>query len=175
MGSRKESILMISISLTCHHKDLLMNKKYRVTLTDAERNYLETVTTSGKSSAHQHLHARILLKADQSPGAPAWTDQAISSALDVSIPTIERIRRALVTDGLDAALQRRRAYAPRARKLDGAREAQLVALVCSEPPQGASRWTLSLVADKLVELKIVDKIAPETVRQTLKKTNSNPG
>ena len=148
-----------------------MNKKYRVTLSDAERAYLETLITTGKGSAHTHIHARILLKADQSAAGPNWTDQQISDALDVSRPTIERVRRTLVTDGLDAALQRRRPEVPRARKLDGAQEAHLVALVCSPPPAGAARWTLTLLADRLVTLQVVESIAPETVRQTLKKTN----
>jgi transposase len=152
-----------------------MYKKYRVTLTDTERAYLETLTTSGKGAAQTHLHARILLKADQSAAGPNWTDQAIRSALDVSIPTIERVRRALVTEGLEAALHRQRPTTRRAHKLDGSQEAHLVALVCGPPPQGAARWTLTLLADQLVELKIVDSIAIETVRQTLKKTNLNRG
>ena len=152
-----------------------MYKKYRVTLTETERAYLETVTTSGKGAAQTHLHARILLKADQSALEPNWTDQAISTALDVSIPTIERVRCALVTHGLEAALHRRRPATRRAHKLDGRQEAHLVALVCGPPPPGAARWTLTLLADQLVELKIVDSIAAETVRQTLKKTNVSPG
>jgi Homeodomain-like domain len=152
-----------------------MYKKYRVTLTDTERAYLETLTTSGKGAAQTHLHARILLKADQSAMGPHWTDQTISTALDVSIPTIERVRCALVTQGLDAALHRRRPATRRAHKLDGSQEAHLVALVCGPPPQGAARWTLTLLADQLVELKIVDSIATETVRQTLKKTNLSRG
>ena len=146
-----------------------MYKKYRVTLTDTERAYLQTVTTSGKGAAQTHLHARILLKADQSAMEPHWTDQTISTALDVSIPTIERVRCALVTHGLDAALHRRRPATRRAHKLDGSQEAHLVALVCGPPPQGAARWTLTLLADQLVERQIVDSIATETVRQTLKK------
>ena len=113
-----------------------MYKKYRVTLTDTERAYLETITTSGKGAAQMHLHARILLKADQSALGSNWTDQAISTALDVSIPTIERVRCALVTQGLEAALHRQRPATRRAHKLDGAQEAHLVALVCSPPPEG---------------------------------------
>lgn len=152
-----------------------MYKKYRVTLSDSERAYLETITTSGKGAAQTHLHARILLNADQSALGPNWTDQAISTALDVSIPTIERVRCALVTQGMEAALHRQRPATRRAHKLDGAQEAHLVALVCGPPPEGAARWTLTLLADQLVELKIIDSIAPETVRQTLKKTSLNPG
>ena len=148
-----------------------MNKKYRVTLTDAERAYLETVTTVGKGAAHTHIHARILLKADQSPTGPAWTDHQISTALDVSIPTIERVRRTLVTEGLDVALARRDPATPRRRKLDGVGEAQLIALVCSPPPAGRDRWTLALLADHMVKLEHIASITPETIRQTLKKTN----
>ncbi len=152
-----------------------MYKKYRVTLTDSERAYLETITTSGKGAAQTHLHARILRKADQRALGPNWTDQAIRTALDVSIPTIERVRCALVTHGLEAALHRQRPATRRAHKLDGTQEAHLVALVCGSPPEGATRWTLTLLADQVVELKIVAAIARETVRQTLKKTNVNPG
>ena len=148
-----------------------MNKKYRVTLTDDERAYVQSLITTGNAAAHTQTHARILLKADQSSAGPAWPDQAISAARDGSIPTIERVRRTLVTEGLDAALQRRRPAPPRARKLAGAQEAQLVALVCSPPPEGHERWTLTMLAERLVELKLVDSIVPETIRQTLKKTN----
>jgi len=152
-----------------------MNKKYRVTLTDDERCHLQTLITTGKTAAQTQIHARILLKADQSAAGPAWFDQDISNALEVSIPTIERVRRTLVLEGLEAALHRRPATTPRLRKLDGAQEAHLVALVCSPPPTGYDRWTLELLADRLVELKHVDSIANETIRQTLKKTNLSPG
>jgi transposase len=152
-----------------------MNKKYRVTLTDDERSQLQTLITTGKTAAQTQTHARILLKADQSAAGPSWSDQDISNALEVSIPTIERVRRTLVLEGLEAALQRRPATSPRRRKLDGAQEAHLVALVCSPPPTGYDRWTLRLLADHMVELKHVDSIANETIRQTLKKTNFSLG
>jgi transposase len=152
-----------------------MNKKYRVTLTDDERSQLQTLITTGKTAAQTQTHARILLKADQSAAGPGWSDQDISNALEVSIPTIERVRRTLVLEGLEAALQRRPATSPRRRKLDGAQEAHLVALVCSPPPTGYDRWTLRLLADHMVELKHVDSIANETIRQTLKKTNFSLG
>lgn len=152
-----------------------MNKKYRVTLTDDERSQLQTLITTGKTAAQTQTHARILLKADQSAAGPGWSDQDISNALEVSIPTIERVRRTLVLEGLEAALQRRPATSPRRRKLDGAQEAHLVALVCSPPPTGYDRWTLRLLADHMVERKHVDSIANETIRQTLKKTNFSLG
>ena len=151
-----------------------MNKKYIVRLTDTERGILEGLVNTGKGAARTLTHARILLKADCGPHGPAWTDPAISAALDVSIPTIERVRRTLVLEGFDAALQRK-PQLPRARKLDGHQEAQLIALTCSPAPAGHNRWTLRLLADKLVELTDLEGLAPETVRQILKKTNSNPG
>jgi transposase len=120
-------------------------------------------------------HARILLKAERAPAGPEWTDEQISVALDVSRSTVERVRRALVEAGLDAALYRRKSTTARPRKLDGAQEARLVALACSPPPNGRESWTLQLLADKLVALEVVESIAPETVRQTLKKTTSSPG
>ena len=151
-----------------------MNKKYIVRLTDTERGVLEGLVNTGKGAARTLTHARILLKADCGSAGPAWSDAAISAALDVSIPTIERVRRTLVLDGFDAALQRK-PQPPRARKLDGRHEAQLIALTCSPAPAGHQRWTLRLLADKLVELTDLDGVAPETVRQVLKKTTSNPG
>jgi len=152
-----------------------MNKNYRVTLTDDERSQLQTLITTGKTAAQTQTHARMLLKAHQSAAGPSWSDQDISNALEVSIPTIERVRRTLVLEGLEAALQRRPATSPRRRTLDGAQEAHLVALVCSPPPTGYDRWTLRLLADHMVERKHVDSIANETIRQTLKKTNFSLG
>ncbi len=151
-----------------------MNKKYIVRLTDTERGILDGLVNTGKGAARTLTHARILLKADCGLDGPGWTDGAISAALDVSIPTIERVRRTLVLEGFDAALQRK-PQPPRARKLDGHHEAQLVALTCSPAPEGHQRWTLRLLADKLVELTDLDGLAPETVRLMLKKTTSNPG
>ena len=149
-------------------------KKYVVRLDEAERACLADLVSAGAAAARALTHARILLKADEGPAGPGWPDERISAALDVSVRTIERVREALVTEGLDAALWRRRPPA-RPRKLDGAGEARLVALACSAPPAGQARWTLRLLADKLVELEVVDAICPETVRLTLKKTCSSPG
>ncbi len=151
-----------------------MNKKYIVRLTDSERGVLEGLVNTGKAAARTLTHARILLKADCGPDGPAWTDPMISAALDVSIPTIERVRRTLVLDGFDAALQRK-PPPPRQRKLDGRQEAHLIALACSPAPEGHKRWTLRLLADKLVELEELDGLAPETVRQMLIKTTSSRG
>jgi len=152
-----------------------MRKKYIVELTVDERQQLGEMVRAGKAAARKVTHARILLKADSSRAGPGWTDAAIAQALEVDSTTVERVRQWFVLEGLEAALNR---HAPRReyrRKLDGRGEARLVALACSAPPEGRQRWTLRLLADKLVELEVVDSVAHETVRQTLKKTNSSPG
>jgi transposase len=146
-------------------------KKYRVTLTTEERQQLHQLIAADKAAAQKLAHARILLKADAAPGGPAWTDDRIAEAVEVNRTTVERVRQRFVEQGLDAALVRKPQDRPsRERKLDGAGEAHLIALACSEPPAGRSDWTLQLLADKLVELQIVDAISDETVRQVLKKT-----
>lgn len=152
-----------------------MAKKYVVRLSAEERTVLTELVTAGKAAARAQTHARILLKADQGPDGPAWIDAEIVAALDIGERTVERVREAWVMEGLEAALYPQPARAHRPRRLDGEQEAHLVALACSAPPTGKKRWTLRLLANRLVELAIVDGIAPETVRQTLKKTNSSPG
>ena len=152
-----------------------MHKKYIVALTVDQRTMLEQLTRTGTTAASVQRHARILLKADTSVDGPACTDAAIAAAVEVSLPTVERIRRLFVAKGLDAALKRKPTSRASQRKLDGAAEAHLVALTCSAPPDGAERWTLALLANKLVELKVVDSIARDTIRLTLKKTSSSPG
>ena len=152
-----------------------MHKKYIVQLTTEQRATLEQRIRAGTCAAALQRHARILLKADTSADGPAWSDRAIAAAVEVSVPTVERVRQLFVRNGLDAALKRKPTTRASQRKLDGAQEARLVAITCSPPPQGAERWTLALLADKLVELKLVDAITRETVRSTLKKTNSSRG
>ena len=147
-----------------------MNKKYIVQLTPDQRTTLEQLTRTGTTTAAVQRHARILLKADAGPDGPAWADATIASAVEVSVPTVERVRRQFVTDGLDVALRRKPTTRASQRKLDGAQEAHLVAIACSPSPEGAERWTLTLLADKLVELQVVDSIARDTVRLALKKT-----
>jgi transposase len=147
-------------------------KKYRVTLTEEERKSLEQLISRGKGAARKLLHARILLKADESVG---WSDEGISEALDVSLSTIGRVRERFVKDGLEAALERKAPQRVYQRRLDGAQEAHLVALVCSPPPEDRGRWTLQLLADKMVELDYVEHVSKETIRQTLKKMNLSPG
>jgi transposase len=151
-------------------------KKYLVTLTPEEREQLTALLTAGKRSALTLTRARILLKADQAPGGPAWADDRIADALDCGLRTVERLRQRFVERGLEQALGRKPQDRPsRERKLDGRAEARLIALACSAPPQGRQEWTLQLLADKLVELRIVDTVSDETVRRALKKTKSSRG
>lgn len=152
-----------------------MNKKYVVRLTAEQRTSLEQLTRIGTTAAAVQRHARILLKADTGADGPGWQDDAIAAAVEVSRPTVERVRRKFVLGDLDAALQRKPTTRASQRKLDGAAEAHLVTLACSSPPAGVKRWTLALLADKLVELKLVDSIARDTVRVALKKTRQVNG
>ena len=151
-----------------------MNKKYIVRLTPEERTTLDTLISAGKAPARTQTHARILLKADCSPEGPAWPDYAIADALDVSLPTIQRVRQVLVLDGFEAALHRKPS-APRQRKLDGHQEAHLIALACSTPPEGQKHWSLRLLTKQFVALDHIESVGRETVRQILKKTSSNRG
>src|SRR5688572_31403799 len=151
-------------------------KKYKVTLTAEERQELHELIAAGKAGAKKLAHARVLLKADASDGGPAWPDARIAEAVEVSIATVERIRQRFVEQGLGAALGRKKQDHPsRPRTLDGRAEARLIALACSAPPDGRKEWTMQLLADKLVELAVVDTISDETVRRALKKTRSSPG
>ena len=149
-----------------------MKKKYPVILSKSERDDLKRLIASGKAPARKLTHARILLKADEGPEGDAWVDEKIAEAVESSQPTVARIRRQYFEEGLDAALNRRPPKREYHRKLDGKQEARLVALACSEPPEGQARWSLRLLADKMVELEIVEEdISYQTVRRTLKKTN----
>ena len=149
-------------------------KKYKVTLTVDERQSLHTLLAAGKAAAKKLTHARILLKADAAPDGPGWTDKRIAEAVEVNRTTVEQVRQRFVEQGLEAALVRKKQDRPsRERKLDGDGEARLIALACSQPPRGRAAWTLRLLADRLVELAVVDAISTETVRQVLKKTNSS--
>lgn len=152
-----------------------MKKKYIVTLTDEERQRLQEMLSRGKAAARKLMHARILLKADAAPGGPDWPDGRIAEALDIGQATVERVRKEFVEEGLEAALERRKPRRVYERKLDGDGEAHLVALACQEPPEGRSRWTLRLLADRMVALEYVDQLSYQTVRRTLKKTRSSLG
>jgi transposase len=151
-------------------------KKYKVTLTAAERQQLQGLIATGKAAAKKLAHARILLKADAAKGGPAWDDQRIADATEVSTDTVARVRQRFVEHGLEAALTRKKQDHPsRERKLDGRAEARLIALACSAPPDGRTEWTMKLLAGRLVELEVVDTVSDETVRRLLKKTNSSRG
>ena len=143
-------------------------KRYKVTLTDAERQGLLTRVSTGKAAAYKLTRARILLQADQSPPGPAWSDEHIRQALHVGRLTVERTRQAFVDVGLEAALKRKQRATPGHQKFDGEKEAHLLAIACSPPPDGQKRWTLHLLADKMVELQHFASISPETIRQHLK-------
>ena len=148
-----------------------MAKKYRVTLTPEERSELEAMISRGKADARKLAHARVLLQADEADGAPARADEAIASALDVSTRTVERVRQRFVEEGLQAALLPKPTQRIYARALDGAQEAHLIALACSAPPEGKRRWTLRLLAERMVELSYAEAVSYETVRRALKKTS----
>ena len=152
-----------------------MKKKYIVTLTDAERQMLQAMLSRGKAAARKLVHARILLKADAPSGGPGWSDGQIAEGLEVGRATVERVRREFVEEGLDAALERRKSCRRYSRALDGDAEAHLIALACQKPPEGRSRWTLRLLADRVVQLEYVDQVSYQTVRRTLKKTNLSLG
>ena len=151
-------------------------KKYKVTLTDEERQQLQGLIAAGKAAAKRLAHARILLKADAAEGGPGWDDQRIAEATEVSTDTVARVRQRFVEQGLEAALARKKQDRPsRERKLDGRAEARVIALACSAPPDGRKAWTMRLLADRLVELEVVDSVSDETVRRALKKTRSSRG
>jgi len=153
-----------------------MTKRYIVRLSDEERKQLAELLGRKILAAKKRMRAQVLLKADAGPNAPAWVDSRISEAFGVSIVTIEKIRKSYVLEGLEAAMERKKQCRPsRQPVLDGGKEARLVALCCGTVPAGHGRWTLRMLADKLVELKIVESISHETVRQALKKTNCSLG
>ena len=151
-----------------------MNKRYVVRLADDEREHLEALVRCGRAHARKLAYARILLKADAAEEGPAWTDERIANAFGVSVATVARERRRFCEEGLEVALMPKKPGKPRRRTLDGRAEAHLVALSCSEPPEGRERWTLRLLADRMVELGHTEALSHETVRRTLKKTSSSP-
>lgn len=150
---------------------VMPKKKYIVALTDLEREDLLKLAKKGKTAAYKINHALILLKADINQEGGGWTDKQISEALNTSHATIERVRKRFVEESLESALKRREQKKHRSRILDGEKEAYLIAISCSEAPQGKSHWTLQMLADKMVELNYVEKVSTETIRQTLKKTS----
>jgi transposase len=146
-----------------------MEKRYIVRLTDEERDALRTVIKKLNGSSQKVRRAQILLKADAD--GPGWTDRRIAEAFDCRTQTVENLRRRLATEGFDVVLSgKQRLTAPRAKRLSGEQEAQVIALRLGEPPVGFANWSLRLLAEKVVELELVDSVSHETIRQTLKKT-----
>jgi Homeodomain-like domain len=164
-----------AIQVILHQGAGAMQKRYRVTLTEEERKGLQALVSTGKSAARKLVRARILLLADQAQGGPAKADPDIVAALGCGRATVERARQQFVEEGLDETFTPRPTTRTYQRRLDGKAEAHLVAMACSAPPKGRARWTLRLLADRLVALGYVETIAHETVRQTLQKTNSSRG
>ena len=146
-------------------------KKYIVALTNFEREDLEQLTKKGKIAAYKMNHARILLLADINQKGGGWSDLRISESLNVGHATIERVRQRFVEQGIESALTRKKQQNRRAKIIDGEKEAYLIAIACSETPKGQAKWTLQMLADKMIELEYVEKVSPETIRKTLKKTN----
>jgi len=150
--------------------------KYRLSLIPQEREELETIVRKGKHSSQKVLNALILLNCDeQAPTRRTLKEQQIADVLNVSAMKLYRVKQRFVDEGLEVALNGRKGQRVYEKKADGEFEAHLVALSCSEPPPGHVRWSLRLLADKVVELQYVDSVSYETVRRVLKKTNSNPG
>ena len=147
--------------------------KYRVTLTEQEREGLKKMVSAGKGAARKLLHARVLLLTDAGEHGQHRSDDEITDALDVSLSTIHRVRERFVEESLDAALvPRKMPRRPNKIKIQGEAEKKLIALACSDPPEGRCRWTMELLADRIVQLGAVEKIAQETVRRALKKMTS---
>lgn len=145
-------------------------------LSKEQHQQLEQQVKTGSRPARQLMHARILLKADGGEQGQGWSDEQISEALEVSVPTIERVRRRFVEEGLQEAIVRRpQPERPTKRKIDGEQEAHFIALTCSAVPQGYDYWMMRLLADKMVALDYVEAVSHKTVWETLKKTNSRRG
>ena len=151
-----------------------MSPRYRVTLTQEERKELEALTRRGKTHARRFIHARALLLCDAGADGPAWNVADVATALGVTSRSIEHLKKRFVEDGFEAALERKpREKPPRDVIFDGAFEARLIALACSDAPEGHRRWTVRLLADKAVELKFAESVSHMTVQRVLKKTNLN--
>jgi len=163
-----------------HHKAVdkeskEMKQKYVVKLSETERSQLKELVSSGEASARQIRRAYILLKSDSSPGGPNWKYKDICDAYEVSSLTIYNVRKNYIEGGLKRAILRKKPERVYERRLDGEGEAHLIALTCSDPPDGYERWSLRLLQDRIIRLEIVENISHETIRQTLKKTSSSLG
>jgi transposase len=151
-----------------------MAPRYRVTLTEEERQELESLARPGKTESRKFVHGRALLLCDVGEGGPGWKVSDVAEALGISCRTVEHLKKRFVEEGLEAALGRKpREKPPREVRFDGAFEARLLTLACSTAPEGRSRWTVRLLADKAVELKFAPSVSHMTVQRILKKTNSS--
>ena len=153
---------------------MVPNTKVQVRLTDDQRETLARLVRTGSHPAAMRRRADILLLSD-ADGPDAWSDDDIAEHLETSRMTVQRVRQQFAAEGFDATLHRKKPTGRQYRKLDGKQEAQLVVLACSQAPEGHARWTMVLLADRLVELNVVDSIDPATVWRTLKKTSSSRG
>jgi transposase len=166
-------ILLVN-SLT-NREDIAVYKKYIVKLTEEEHQHLRSLISKGRERVRTITRARILLKADTGPLGPGLNDEQICQALDTSMPTVCRTRQRFVEEGLEASLKDHKRKGTRSRRLDGRQEAHLIALVCSKSPEGTARWSLRLLAEKMVELSFADSVSYETIRRVLKKHQLNLG
>ena len=151
------------------------NIKYRVTLTGEEREFLQKLIKKGKTAGYRIRHAQILLVLDEIPENAEWTDEKIGKAYGCTHGAVGLLRKRFVEEGFNAALERKKRLTPPRIKIDGAAEAKIIALVCSNPPEGRCRWTLQLIANKVVELGILDSISDHGIGDLLKKTKLNHG
>jgi transposase len=154
---------------------IMPDRRYVVELTSRERKFLKNLISTGKMAAYKQRHARILLLTDEASGRERMPDEQIAKAVSCGVATVERLRKRFVEEGLEAALARHKSRRHYEHKLDGEQEAHLIALACGGPPSGYQRWTLRLLADRMVELDYVDSVSYQTVRRTLKKTNLSLG
>ena len=146
-------------------------KKYIVELTTEERSQLKEIIDAERMAAHKRRKARILLKVDQGSKGPGWTDDQAAASFDCRRQTVERLRQRLIDRGFENVLEHKNIGAPRAKALDGVAEAHTIALACGDAPEGRNRWTVRLLADKLVELQLVDSCSKSSLHRTLKKMN----
>ncbi len=148
-------------------------KKYIVELTSKERSQLREIINAERMAAHKRRHARMLLKLDQGPDGPGWSDAQVAAAFDCTARSSERLRRRLVECGLEAALEHGNRGSYRARALDGVAEAHLIALACGDAPEGRNRWTVRLLEEKMVAMNLVESCSKSSIHRTLKKMNLN--
>lgn len=175
-SSKRKKVRYVEVEDEDNEPILIENVKYRVTLSKEEREQLEAFLKNGKQTVRKFMRAKILLLADEGTEGQAMTDNEIADKLDVSLPTVGRVRKLLVTEGkIDNVLNAKHNKAGRASKIDGKVQAALIAQACSKPPEGRCKWTVRLLADQLVALEVIDSISHTTVSNALKKMNSNLG